>query len=62
MEMDANGSAVIATNPPIAPFNICITSVFPNNNLVTTAAANTPPQAAKLVLIKIVDIATASAE
>ena len=57
----ANGSAVIATNPPIAPFNICITSVLPNNNLVTTAAANTPPQAAKLVLIKIVEIATASA-
>ena len=37
-----------------------MTSVLPNINLVTTAAVITPPQAARFVLIKIVDIATAS--
>ena len=56
----ANGSAVTATRPPIAPFNIRITSVLPNINLVIIAAAITPPQAARLVLINILDTATAS--
>ena len=56
----ANGSAVTATNPPIAPFNICTTSVLPYIYLVIVAAAITPPQAARLVLIKIPDTATAS--
>ena len=55
-----NGSAVIATNPPIHPFNICITSVFPNPNLVTIAAAITPPAPAKNVFKNIVDTAIAS--
>jgi hypothetical protein len=54
------GSAVIATNPPIHPFNIWTTSVFPKFNLVTIAAAITPPAPAKNVLIKIVDTAIAS--
>ena len=56
----AKGSAVIATNPPIHPFNIWITSVLPINNLVTTAAAKTPPAPAKNVFKKIVDTAIAS--
>ena len=49
----AKGSAVIATNPPSAPFNIMITSVFPVTNLDTAAQAITPAHAAKLVLMKI---------
>jgi len=56
----AKGSAVIATRPPIAPFNIMITSVLPEINLGMIAATITPPQAARFVLIKIVEIATAS--
>ena len=53
---------MIATKPPIAPFNICTTSVLPYINLVMIPAAITPPQAARLVLINIVEIATASSK
>ena len=56
----ARGSAVIATKPPSAPFNIIITSVFPVTNLDTTAQAITPAHAAKLVLMKIVATAVES--
>ena len=56
----ANGSAVIATKPPKAPFNIIITSVFPVTNLDTTAQAITPAHAAKFVLMKIVATAVES--
>ena len=54
------GSAVIATNPPIHPLSIWITSVLPNPNLVVKAAAITPPAPAKNVFINIVDTAIAS--
>ena len=54
------GSAVIATKPPMHPFNICITSVLPKCNLVIVAAAITPPAPAKNVFMKIVDTAIAS--
>ena len=37
-----------------------MTSVLPDINLVIAPAANTPPQAAKFVLMKIFDTATAS--
>ena len=53
------GSAVIATNPPIHPFSICTTSVLPDN-LVTAAAAITPPAPANNVFINIFDTAIAS--
>ena len=46
-----NGSAVIATRPPSAPFNIITTSVLPLASLVIAAHTNTPAQAAKFVLI-----------
>src|SRR6056300_529324 len=52
--LGAKGSAVIATKPAIAPFNIKITSVLPPINLDNKAAVITPPQAAKFVLMKIV--------
>ena len=52
--LGVNGSAVIPTNPAIAPFSIITTSVLPPINLDTVAAANTPPAAAKFVLIYIV--------
>ena len=55
-----NGSAVIATKPPIQPFNICTTSVLPKFNLVAIAAAITPPAPAKNVFINIVETAIAS--
>ena len=57
----ANGSAVIATKPPNAPLSIMTTSVFPPTNLVINAFTITPAAAAKFVLIKIVEIAEASA-
>ena len=38
--LGVKGSAVIATNPANAPFNIITISVFPPSNLVTTAAAD----------------------
>ena len=46
--MGASGSAVIATNPPSAPFNIMTTSVFPVTNLDITAHAITPAAAANV--------------
>ena len=49
--LGVNGSAVIPTKPAIAPFNIITTSVFPPISLEITAAAITPPPAAKLVLM-----------
>ena len=49
--LGVNGSAVIPTNHAIAPFNIITTSVLPPINLDIVAAANTPPPAAKFVLI-----------
>jgi len=56
----ANGSAVIATKPPKAPFNIITTSVFPPMDLVIIAFTMTPAQAARLVLINIFEIDVAS--
>ena len=49
--LGVNGSAVIPTKPAIAPLSIITTSVLPPINLDTVAAANTPPPAAKFVLI-----------
>ena len=46
-----NGSAVIATKPPSAPFNIITTSVLPLTNLVIAAHTSTPAQAARFVLM-----------
>ena len=42
-----NGSAVIATRPAKAPFNIIMISVLPPINLVTTAAVTVPAAPAK---------------
>ena len=41
------GSAVIATRPAKAPFNIIMISVLPPINLVTTAAVTVPAAPAK---------------
>ena len=56
----ANGSAVMATSPPRAPFSIITTSVFPDTSLEIIAHAITPAQAARFVLIKIVATAVES--
>ena len=50
---------MIATRPPIHPLSICTTSVLPDN-LVTAAAAITPPAPANRVFINIFDTAIAS--
>ena len=48
--LGVNGSAVIPTNPAIAPFSIITTSVFPPISLDTVAAAMTPFAASSIPL------------
>ena len=57
----ANGSAVIDTKPPIAPFNAIVRSDLPNITLDSNNAPMTPPAAAKLVFTNTIDTAFASA-
>ena len=54
------GSAVIATSPAKAPFNIIMISVLPPSNLVITAAVTVPAAPAKCVLTAILLIAVTS--
>ena len=56
------GSAVIATRPAKAPFNIIMISVLPPINLVTTAAVTVPAAPAKCVLTAILLIAVTSSK
>ena len=55
-----NGSAVIATRPANAPFNIMIISVLPPISHVTTAPVIVPAEPARRVLTAIFEIAFTS--
>ena len=56
-----SGPAVIATNPPIAPFRLASRSTRPRTGRDNAIAAITPAAAARLVLARILLMATASA-